>query len=82
MLSCHSATELIEKKQRQKLTAGEKTKLFFHTLLCSACSRYAKHSRILEQLFDHKQKDTAPPALEDERAKELERRILQQLNPE
>jgi nitrogenase subunit NifH len=81
MLSCHSATELIEKKQRGELTSGEKMKLYFHTMLCSACSRYAKQSRFLEQIFKNRN-EAATNAEVEEQAKALEKKILLRLDPE
>jgi len=81
MLSCHLATELIEKKQRGKLTSGEKVKLYFHTMMCGACSRYQKQSHFLEQIFKNKNEAAADPA-EDEQTKALEQKILLRLDSE
>ena len=81
MLSCHLATELIEKKQRGKLTAGEKFKLYFHTMMCGACSRYQKQSQFLEGIFKSKDEAAVDPT-SDEQTKALEQRILLHLDPE
>jgi hypothetical protein len=70
----------MEKKYRAKLTFGEKMQLFLHTAMCDACSRYEKQSQLLERLF--KAKQDAPLAAPDtnEETKDLEEKILKQLN--
>jgi hypothetical protein len=79
MLSCQTVTELIEKKHRAKLSFGEKMQLFLHTAMCDACSRYEKQSLLLERLFKAKQDAPAAPDTNEE-AKDLEEKILKQLN--
>ncbi|PJB56087.1 MAG: hypothetical protein CO098_14970 [Bacteroidetes bacterium CG_4_9_14_3_um_filter_41_19] len=48
-LSCLKATELIEKKFHFKLTAKEKLQLKMHKMMCTACSKYEKHSILIEK---------------------------------
>ena len=79
MLSCETATGLMEKKHRAKLAFGEKMQLAFHTALCDACRRYEQQSRLLEGLFKSKAADLGSPELEDE-SKELEEKILRKLD--
>jgi hypothetical protein len=79
MLSCYAATELMEKKHRGKLSFGEKMQLFLHTAMCDACSRYEKQSQLLERLFKAKQEAPTAAANIDEEAKDLEKKILEQL---
>lgn len=49
MLSCKKATELIEKRQVNKLTIAEKLQLKMHTSMCEACSAYEKQSLTLDK---------------------------------
>ncbi len=51
MLSCKKATELIEKKAAKKLGLIEAIRLRMHTLMCSACAAYEKHSHTLDQVL-------------------------------
>jgi hypothetical protein len=44
MLSCKKATELIDKKIHSGINREEKVKLYFHTMMCSACNNYEKQS--------------------------------------
>lgn len=78
MLSCRAATELVEKKLREKLSLGERTKLFFHTAFCSACRRYEKQSLLLEQLFKKKGAPENDSRIEAQ-ARDLEEKILKQI---
>lgn len=47
-LSCVKATELIEKKYHFKLSIREKLQLSMHKLMCRACTKYEKHSSLIE----------------------------------
>lgn len=47
-LSCLKATELIEKKILFKLSIKEKLQLKIHKMMCEACTKYEKHSTLLE----------------------------------
>ncbi len=49
MLSCIRATELVEKKLDYKLNFLEKSQLYLHTRMCSACSLYEQQSKILDK---------------------------------
>lgn len=51
-LSCHKASEFVEKKLHFKLSFREKIQLEFHKLICSACSRYEKQSVIIEKSIE------------------------------
>ncbi len=48
-LSCHKATELIEKKMHFSLSRKEKLQLEAHKMMCNACTRYEKQSSIIER---------------------------------
>ncbi len=48
-ISCLKATELIEKKFHFKLSIREKLQLKLHKMMCEACTKYEKHSDIIEK---------------------------------
>ena len=79
MLSCKTATGLMEKKHLERLSIRERIQLAFHTTLCDACRRYEQQSRLLERLFKSKAAGPVSPGLKKESA-ELEEKILQQLD--
>lgn len=65
MLSCQKATELVEKRSLFPLNPVEKTQLFLHMQVCSACRTYIKQSDTLDQVL----KDFLnPPEEKDEEA--------------
>ncbi|HMO40217.1 MAG TPA: hypothetical protein PKC76_18290 [Saprospiraceae bacterium] len=78
MLSCKSATQLMEKAHTVGLTRKEKWQLWMHTKLCDACRQYERQSRFLEQLFQRYlgMQNPRSPAPPDDK---LEARILQKL---
>lgn len=49
ILSCKKATELIDKKNHAGISRDEKVKLYFHTMMCSACTNYAKQSVLIDR---------------------------------
>jgi len=51
MLSCHKATELIEKESIVKLTLMEMMQLKAHKLLCSGCKAYEVQSKLLDGML-------------------------------
>jgi hypothetical protein len=51
ILSCHKATELIEKKSMFPLTKAEKAQLFVHLKMCKACQTYSKQSVEIDNLL-------------------------------
>ncbi len=79
MLSCSAATELMEKKLIERLTSGERLKLFFHAAVCDACRRYEKQSRLLETFLKSKEQAPLPNEL-TEIAQGLEEKIMEKLN--
>jgi hypothetical protein len=48
-LACKKATELIEKREIQPLSATEKVKLTIHTTMCKACKSYEKQSVTIDK---------------------------------
>jgi hypothetical protein len=51
MLSCRKATELIDKKIHSGISRDEKVKLYFHTMMCSACTNYEKQSYLIDKVL-------------------------------
>lgn len=50
-LSCHKATELMEKKHHLKLSWVENMQLRLHNIMCGVCALYEKQSAILEGML-------------------------------
>lgn len=48
-LSCLKATELIEKKFHFQLSVKEKIQLKMHKMMCDACTKYERHSTLIEK---------------------------------
>ena len=49
MLSCKTATELIEKQSTDKLTFTENLQLKLHNLFCKTCHAYEKQSKAIDK---------------------------------
>lgn len=79
MLSCKTATGLMEKKHTGEISFLEKMQLAFHTKMCDACRRYEEQSKLIERLFKSKENAPIPPELGKE-TKELEEKIILQLD--
>ncbi len=58
LVSCETATFLIEKKLDHALTSKEKVQLFAHEIICSICRKYEKQSNVLDQLLRKKIRET------------------------
>lgn len=69
-LSCFKATELIEKKLRFRLSIKEKLQLKMHKSMCDACTRYEKHSILIEKGISSLEEDI-PDKMELEYLKKL-----------
>lgn len=48
-MSCHKATELIEKKQHSKLSLKDGIQLKVHLMMCKACALYEKQSELISK---------------------------------
>lgn len=59
-LSCLKATELIEKNFHFKLTLKEKLQLKMHKMMCEACTKYEKHSILIEKGISTLDKSKVP----------------------
>ena len=78
-LSCKKASELIEKKAEEKLSAIEEMQLSVHLSMCKACSSWKTQSKKLDQILKKrlKQKEIEySSSLSDEHKKQ----IISQLN--
>ncbi len=59
-LSCLKATELIEKKFHFELSIREKLQLRMHKMMCEACTKYEKHSTLIEKGISNLEKSKVP----------------------
>jgi len=53
VLSCRTATELIEKKNYINLKFSEKIQLKIHKMICKACDNFDKQSTLMENVLKH-----------------------------
>jgi hypothetical protein len=51
LLSCRTATRLIEKKLHQKLSGRESVQLKWHKTVCDACTLYEKQVIMLDSIL-------------------------------
>lgn len=51
MLSCEQATRLLSERQERALSLGEKTRLTFHTAMCSGCREFGRQVVCLRELI-------------------------------
>lgn len=78
MLSCHKATELVEKKIYFRLSVFERMKLLFHTRNCEVCHHYQKQSMWLDKVLKHflaRDTNTIRPALPADLQSKIIRKI-------
>jgi len=54
MLSCIKATKLIEMREHVRLNFLENVQLHMHTVMCSGCRNYIKHTRRINELLQKK----------------------------
>ena len=78
LLSCRTATALMEKKHREKISLLENIQLAMHVTLCSACRNYQKQSALLEEFL---RKNRLPPEVKDieKQTEALQQKILVEL---
>lgn len=62
MISCNSATILVEKRLDAGLTLSERLKLRLHTSMCSGCTNYQKQSLLIHRVW---QRDIMPPVTDN-----------------
>jgi hypothetical protein len=77
LLSCRTATRLIEKKLHTKLSLRESAQLKWHKTVCDACALYEKQVVFLDQTLKKSPSETQPeqefPA---EETKKLQEKII------
>lgn len=80
---CRKASELIDRRSIEPLTAAEKVRLSMHLSMCNKCSGYAKHSEFvdaaLERLFEENLKDDKKQ-LDEESKRELIKKLQEEFN--
>jgi hypothetical protein len=52
MLSCKKASGLIVKRESFDLSPVEKMRLYFHLMMCDACSAFSKQSEMIQQVME------------------------------
>ena len=50
MLKCSEATQLLSESQDRKLRIGERVAVRMHLFICTACSNFEKHMRVLRRV--------------------------------
>lgn len=50
--SCEKATELLDKRMFEKLSASERIRLFMHTRMCDACRMYEKQTALIHKALN------------------------------
>lgn len=82
LLSCKTATMLIEKKETHPLSLSDSMKLFLHKRVCKACNTYEKQSaaidHVLKNLFSEKS-DNKHNTQTDNELESLKSRIKENL---
>ena len=54
MLTCKTATKLIEKEETERLSLLTRMRLKVHLLMCGTCSDYKKQSQLLSKWIKNK----------------------------
>lgn len=79
LLSCKTATELVEKKSLRGLSRKENVRLKIHTAMCNSCTNYQEQSLLIDKiLYAHLQSDT-PELIPDVENSELKERLISNL---
>lgn len=53
-LSCDKATALMERRDLVPLSIGERTGLWWHRRICSACRAYEAQSQAIDELLEER----------------------------
>ncbi|MEZ5197760.1 MAG: hypothetical protein R2764_15650 [Bacteroidales bacterium] len=53
MYTCEQATQMVIKRGQEKLTKGQKIKLWMHLAMCKFCRLFEKQSRFLDEQAAH-----------------------------
>jgi hypothetical protein len=78
MITCKKTTELIEKRNVEKLTFNETLKLQLHKLICKACRIYEKQSLLIDKSIQKFSKRDGVPSIK--LSSDVKSKILDQIN--
>jgi hypothetical protein len=78
LLSCRTATRLIEKKLHTKLSRKESVQLKWHKSVCDACTLYEKQVIFLDKIFTRSPSEIQPrQEFAAEETKKLQEKIIE-----
>jgi len=81
ILSCKTATRLIEKKLHTKLSIRENVQLKWHKSVCDACTIYEKQVVFLDEVLKHDPSQTpSGQDFPDQEVVSLQKKILGSIN--
>lgn len=80
LLSCKRASGLIVKRESFQLTRTEKIRLFFHLLMCSACTAFSKQSKIIHNVLEKDRDATINMEDNNDLPESLKERIISNLD--
>lgn len=76
MLNCEQATEMVLKKQSEKLGLMERLNLFMHLSMCKFCNLFAKQNELIDagvQKLDDAQVEHMPETSKMRIVKEIQK---------
>lgn len=79
MLSCKKASEAIVRREDFPLTRIERTKLYFHLLVCGACHAFSKQNELISNLLKGDTDPSAYPAAEIQVPEGLKEQVLSKI---
>ena len=75
MISCEDATELVIKKNQEKLSFWNRFRLMFHLSMCKFCNLFEKQNEVI---------DTMAPQMDDKVSEKMQdtakQRIIQEIS--
>lgn len=76
MYSCQEATQMVIKKEEEKLKFTEMVKLKMHLLMCGACKAFEKQTELINKILkNHQFKTKMPDAYKQEISKKIEEKL-------
>lgn len=76
MYSCKEATQMVIKKEDEKLKFLEMFKLKMHLLMCSACKAFEKQTELINKILkNHQFKTKMPEAYKQEINKKIKEKL-------
>lgn len=79
MMSCKKASSLIVKRDNFSLTRKGKIRLFFHLLMCDACSSFSKQNKFLHRVMEDQDKSPEETLPNNEVPDNLKENIISKL---